>query len=134
MKRMTYFAVFEPYDGGFSVYYPDLPGCTSCGDDFEQAQKKAKEALHLHIYGMEKDGDDVPNPTEVKNLRIDEETQEGYIISPITIYPEIFKNEQDNKAVKTNVTIPAWLKEIAEHENVNYSAILQNALREYLRV
>ena len=70
MRRLTYLAVFEPYDGGFSVYYPDLPGCVSYGDGFEHAQKMAREALDLHIYGMEKDGDDIPQPNEAAHLDI----------------------------------------------------------------
>jgi predicted RNase H-like HicB family nuclease len=134
MRKLTYLAVFEPYDGGFSVYFPDLSGCISMGDDFEQAQKNAKEALNLHIYGMEKDGDTIPQPSKAENLKIAEETQKNYIITSITIYPEMFKNEMDNKAVKTNVTIPAWLKEMAELEHANFSAILQNGLREYLHL
>ena len=134
MRKITYYAIFEPYDNGFSVYFPDLPSCISCGNDFEHAQNMAKEALNLHIYGMEKDNEEIPQSNKFEDLTIDEGTQTGYIISPITIYPEIFKNEMDNKAVKTNVTIPAWLKEIAEKERVNYSAILQNSLREYLHL
>ena len=44
------------------------------------------------------------------------------------------KNELDNRRVKTNVTIPAWLKEIAEKEDVNYSRLLEIALVDYLGI
>ena len=47
----------------------------------------------------------------------------------VTIYPDL-----NNKAVKTNVTIPAWLKELAEEKGVNFSQLLQTSLREYLNV
>ena len=56
MRKLTYFAVFEPSPEGYGVYFPDLPGCVSLGRDFEQAQRNAGEALGLHIYGMEKMG------------------------------------------------------------------------------
>ena len=57
MRKLTYLAVLEPSDdGGFGVYFPDLPGCISYGSDLEEAIANAKEALELHIYGMEKDG------------------------------------------------------------------------------
>jgi len=44
------------------------------------------------------------------------------------------RNELDNRAVKTNLTIPAWLKEIAEAQGVNYSKIFQSALMDYLGI
>lgn len=135
MRSLTYFAVFEPStDGGFGVYYPDLPGCISYGKNYKEAVKMAKEALELHIYGMEEDSDNLPNPNDPPELEIDDETSSGYIVAPITIYPDIAKNELDNKAVKTNVTIPAWLKYAAEKANAPFSQILQNALKEYLHI
>ena len=54
MRKLTYLAVFETDETpGISVYFPDVPGCVSCGDDFDHALQMAKEALALHIYGME---------------------------------------------------------------------------------
>ena len=63
MRKLTYPAVLEPAeDGAYSVYFPDLPGCISYGKDFETALSEAQDALGLHIYGMEKDGEPVPAP------------------------------------------------------------------------
>jgi predicted RNase H-like HicB family nuclease len=132
MRKLTYIAVFEPINNGFSVYFPDLPGCISFGDDFQEAQKQAVDALGLHIYGMEKDGDELPLPS--RTPKIDFDTAIGYMLSPITVFPDIVKNELDNRAVKTNLTIPAWLKEMAEAQGVNYSKVFQTALMDYLGV
>ncbi len=132
MRKLTYFAVFEPSREGYGVYFPDLPGCVTCGGDFQAAQRQAAEALGLHIYGMEKDGEEVPIPS--KNPEIDPETAKGFIVAPVTVFPEIVRNELDNRAVKTNLTIPAWLKELAEAEGVNFSRVLQAALMDYLDV
>ena len=132
MRKLTYLGVFEPTRTGYSVYFPDLPGCVSYGEGFEEALKQAAEALGLHIYGMEKDGDKIPVPS--KTPQIDPETTAGYMVSPVTIFPDIVKNELDNRAVKTNLTIPAWLKELAEAEGVNYSKVLQAALMDYLGI
>jgi predicted RNase H-like HicB family nuclease len=132
MRKLTYLAVFEPAETGYSVYFPDLPGCVSYGEDFEKAQKQAAEALELHIYGMEKDGDEIPSPS--KTPQVDPETAFGYIVSPVTIFPDLVRNEMDNRAVKTNLTLPAWLKELAEEQGVNYSKIFQTALMDYLGV
>lgn len=131
MKKVTYFAVMEPAAAGsYGVYFPDLPGCTSIGDDFEHASRMAEEALGLHLWSMEKDGDVIPAPTHPPF----EDTPVGAVIAAVTIFPDIVKNEMDNRATKTNVTIPAWLKEMAEKEHINFSQVLQTALKERLRV
>jgi len=133
MRKSTYFAVFEPTgNGGYSVYFPDLPGCISCGNTIDEAQTMATEALGLHLYGLEKDNDKIPSPS--KPPEVDSETAKGYFLEPITVYPDIFKNEMDNRAVKTNLTIPAWLKEIGEQRGVNFSRLLQTALLDYLDI
>ena len=131
MKKITYLAVFEPSSNStFGVYFPDLPGCISLGNDFEHAQAMAAEALGLHLWGMEKDNEPIPVPSAppFNDLPV------GAVIVPVTVFPDVVKNEMDNKAVKTNVTLPAWLKELAEEKKVNYSQVLQSALKEILGI
>jgi predicted RNase H-like HicB family nuclease len=134
MRSLTYLAAFEAASdkSSYSVFFPDLPGCISVGATFEETRKQAAEALGLHIYGMEKDGDPLPSPSDVKE--IDAEDIEGCIVSPVTVYPDLFRHEMDHRAVRTNTTIPAWLKEIAEAKGINYSHVLQAALIELLDV
>jgi len=136
MRKLTFFAVFEPNGaGGYGVYFPDILGCTSYGDDYDKAQKMAQEALGLHLYEMEKDDDEIPTPTiDPANLEIEQETNGNYIISSITVYPDLVKDRQDNRAVKTNTTLPAWLKELAEERGVNFSHLLQASLKEHLGI
>jgi predicted RNase H-like HicB family nuclease len=101
MRKLTYLAVFEIDDNpGISVYFPDVPGCVSCGDDFDHALKMAQEALALHIYGMEKDGDELP-------VRTDKifELNKNDLVVPISIYPDLVKEELDNRREKTTITL-----------------------------
>jgi Uncharacterized conserved protein len=131
MRKLTFLAVVEKGHDGYGVFYPDLPGCVSFGEDIEEVEKNAKEALELHIYGMEKDGDIVPTPSKT----VDKEyIQDGCIILVISIFPDMVKNMLDSKRVKTNTTIPQWLKDIAEKQGANYSQLLEYALMEYLGV
>ncbi|MCL2086621.1 MAG: type II toxin-antitoxin system HicB family antitoxin [Oscillospiraceae bacterium] len=82
MRKVTYYAVFEPStNGSFGVYWPDLPGCVSMGDNFTHAENMAAEALGLHIYGMEQDGDVLP----VSTLPPFEEMPNRGIVIPITV-------------------------------------------------
>lgn len=133
MRKLTYLAVFEPAnDGGYGVYFPDLPGCTSYGETFAKARELAADALGLHIYGMEKDGDAIPEPSE--RPEVDPETAAGFIVSPVTIFPDMVSDALDNRKLKTNVTLPAWLKAEAEEHNVNFSKVLESALMDVLHL
>jgi len=130
MRKLIYLAVFETDENpGISVYFPDVPGCVSCGDDFDHALKMAKEALSLHIFGMEKDGEPLPKRTDkIPNIGA------GEMIVPVTIYPDVFNDEMANRRVKTTITLPRWLKDVAEKEGVNYSRLLETAIKETLEI
>ena len=131
MKNLTYLAVFEPStDGSYSIYFPDLPGCISVGNDLQEAIHMATEAANLHIYNMECDKEEIPTPS----MNLSKDDTEGNIIMPITIYPDLFRIKKDNERIKTNVTIPAWLKRLAEQHNINYSRLLETALIDYLKL
>ena len=128
MNKLTYLAVCEPNkENGFGVYFPDLPGCVTYGSDIDDAKVNAKEALELHIYGMQEDGEVLPDPKQCI-----EDTKEGDCILAITVYPELVRNELDNRRVKTNCTIPAYLKRAGEKEGINFSQLLEYALKELL--
>lgn len=79
--EIAYLAVFEPMEKGYNVYFPDLPGCTSFGKTYGQAQKQAGIALALYLYGLEKDGEKIPAPSKQPN--IDPETAEGYLVASV---------------------------------------------------
>lgn len=64
-----YPAVFDYAEDGISIEFPDLPGCLPCADTTEEAVKNAKEAMKLHIYGMEQDGDEIPEPTPIDKIK-----------------------------------------------------------------
>jgi predicted RNase H-like HicB family nuclease len=130
MRKLTYLAVFETSEQpGISVYFPDVPGCVSCGDDFDHALRMAREALALHIYGMEKDGEPPPERSDVITG-----TGPGDLVVPASIYPDMVKEEINNRREKTTVTIPHWLKAAAEAEGLNYSRLLESAIKETLGI
>lgn len=65
-KRDNYIypSIFEiDEDNRIAVTFPDLPGAITCGDNIEEAIKNAKECMGLHLFGMERDGDLIPEPT-----------------------------------------------------------------------
>ena len=126
MRKMTYLAVFEPVgNGAYSVYFPNVLGCISYGKNFQEAQVMAQEALELHIYGLEKDGDELP----VENFS-DIHVETGDIVYAITVYPDFVKKQMDNRRVRTNCTIPYHLNQKAEAQGINFSQVLETALEE----
>ena len=130
MRKATYFAVFEPSNAGYSIYFPDFPGCISCGEDMDHAIRMAKEALGLHYWGMEKDGDEIPIPTFPPY----DDMEIGDFTIPVEIFPDIVKGAIEGKAIKKTLTIPYWLNAQAEAAEVNLSEVLQSALKEYLNI
>ena len=72
-ESYTYPAIFEfDEDGSVGVFFPDLPGCISCGDNEEEAIEMAKEALGGHLYCMEEDNDPIPDPSKIRDIRLEE--------------------------------------------------------------
>lgn len=123
-----YPAMFSVSADGISIRFPDFPGCLPCGANEEQALLNVKEALQLHIFGMEEDGDQIPTPTPIANLV----PLQGEIAALIEVWMPPFRDKMANKAVNKTLTLPKWLNDLAEREKVNFSHILQNALKEYL--
>ena len=101
MRKITYLAIFETDNTpGYSVYFPDVPGCVSCGDNIDHALLAAKEALGLHLYGLEKDGELLPRRTDkLPSLCA------GSMVVPVSVYPNMVKDEINNRREKTTVIV-----------------------------
>lgn len=126
--RYIFPALFEYAEDGISVSFPDLPGCFTCGDTTEHALQMAKEALALHLYGMEDDLENIPNPTEPTQLKVDQQS----VIILVEVWMPPFRSEMRNQSVKKTLTIPRWLDDIARDYKINYSYLLQEAIKEEL--
>lgn len=69
---MHYVAFIHSADGpGFGVSFPDFPGCVSDGDTVEEAIRRGAEALAFHVEGMIEDGEAVPEPRAVQEIKAD---------------------------------------------------------------
>lgn len=128
--RYVFPAILSLDADGISVEFPDLPGCLTCGDTEEEALRMAQEALALHIWGMEADGDPIPEPSKLTNLT----TGRNQVATLVEAWMPPFRDKMANKAVKKTLTIPKWLNDLAEAKQVNFSHVLQNALKDYLGV
>ena len=126
-------AVFEPEEeGGFSVYFPDIDGCYTQGDDIEEALYNAEDALSLMLYGMEERGETIPSPSAV--MDVEAGLPDGNFVSLVRCDTITYRKRFHSRAVRKTLTIPEWLNDIAEREDINFSFILQNALKQTLGV
>lgn len=121
-------AVLDFADDGISIEFPDLPGCLPCADDLESAVKNANEALKLHLFGMEEDNEDIPEPTPVNKIK----TEANQSILLVDVFMPPFREKMHTRFIKKTLSIPSWLNAEAEHRGVNFSQVLQNALIEKL--
>ena len=58
-----YLVVVERTDGNFAAYLPDLPGCVTTGDTREETLTLMRDAIGLHLKGLQEDGLPIPPPT-----------------------------------------------------------------------
>lgn len=128
--RYIYPAIFDYSDDGISIEFPDLPGCLSCADTDEEALYMAKDVLGLWMDYMEKDNEDIPEPTSLLDIEL-EDNQKSVLIE---VWMPTVRNAIDNKPIRKTVTIPQWLDIMAREEDLNFSYILQEALKKELNV
>lgn len=125
MAKYAYPAIFTPEeDGSFSILFPDLEGCYTCGDSLEDGIEMAEDALALVLYGYEKDGRKIPAPSAPSAFTLSDNAFVNYIACDTLKYRKMY----NNKAVKKTLTIPEWLNEAACSMGINFSQVLQEAL------
>ncbi len=124
-----YAAILEKgKEGGYGVYFPDLPGCVSGGDTMEEAMRDAKEALLLHLYGMEEDGEKIPAATSPDKIT----HAENEFVFLVEVNYKLYKGMMARQRKTCTLTIPAALYAAAKESGVNMSQVFQDALREQL--
>lgn len=130
MAKYAYPAIFTPEeDGGFSVDFPDLEGCYTCGDTLEDAIAMAEDALALILYGYEHDSRKIPVPSPISAIH----TEQGEFINYVLCDTLAYRKMYNNKAVKKTLTIPEWLNESAIASGLNFSQVLQEALMQKIK-
>jgi predicted RNase H-like HicB family nuclease len=124
---VIYPAVFLKEVEGYSVFFPDLEGCQTEGDTWEEASVMASEALGLYIVSLEERKIDIPQASDPSLIT----TQDNEFIAIVSSEVEKYRR---NKSVKKTLSIPQWLNEEAELRHINFSAVLQKALKEELEI
>lgn len=130
MAKYVFPAIIEKADDGYNVTFPDIENCFTCGETFAEAIEMAQDVLPLMLCQMEDDKKLIPMASNISDLHLDKNETASYIVADTMKYREKY----NNKAVKKTLTIPQWMNEAATNANINFSQVLQDALREKLSV
>ncbi|MCL2054447.1 MAG: type II toxin-antitoxin system HicB family antitoxin [Oscillospiraceae bacterium] len=134
--RFTYPAQFINEDNGsISVFFPDLQGCFTGGwGSLEEAFLMAKDALEGHIEVLAEQGETLPKPSKFTDVKIPYEIAGEKVNGGFTmlVAADVENIKKLNKPVKKTLSIPYWLNAAAEKEHINFSRVLQEALKERL--
>lgn len=125
-----YPAIFDYSDNVIAIEFPDLKGCLSCANTDEDALYMAKDAMRGWLLVAEQYGDEIPEPTQLKDIVTDKNQRVVLVETCLAFYRQPYKD----KAVKKTLTIPSWLNEMAVKEHINFSGVLQNALMDQLHI
>lgn len=137
-----YPACFYKEDDGYSVIFPDLNYLATQGDSFEDAMEMAVECLASYLYIAQRDGEDVPAPSSLVNIdpvavakELDPDLPVGEaIVNLVSVDVAEYAKKHFEKSVKKTLSLPAWLNEAAVAQGVNFSQVLQRALKEQLHM
>ena len=130
MKKDYYIypAIFNYEDKEIAISFPDLPGCYSCGKNDEEALYMAKDALGLYIVSAEEDGEELKKPAKLNAIKLSKNER----VVLVEVNMPLFRESVQNASVKKTLTIPKWINDLAEKNKINFSQVLQTALKNAL--
>lgn len=125
--KLTYPACFYPDEekpGAYAVVVPDLPGCVSGGDSLAEAILMGTDAASGWVLDELEDGKPAPEASPLESITPDP----GGFVSMLVLDMDAYAEKYGEKAVRKNLTIPAWLNTFAENNHINFSQVLQDSL------
>ena len=136
----AYPACFIKEKNGYSVIFPDLNNLATCGETLDEALAMAVDCLAGYLYWLQKDGENAPAASSIDTINLNEIVEEIELspneafINIVTVDVEEYAKTHFEKAVKKTLTIPAWLNKAALEQNINFSQVLQDALKSQLHL
>ena len=134
--KAVYPVIFTPSENVILIEVPDLEILTE-GENIVNAIDMARDVIGLKIISLEYDKTEIPNPTNLFDINIENSTfaEEGKsYVSMVDVDITEYRKKVDNKSVRRNVTLPNWLNVEAEKAHINVSKVVQEALMEKLDV
>ena len=135
-----YPACFFHEQNGYSVVFPDINNLTTQGRTISDAMEMAVDCLASSLYNCTLVGESAPMPSDISNISLESVAKklnstvgEGSFVNVVAVDVAAYAKENFEKAVKKTVTIPVWLEKAASEKKINFSKVLQQALKEELK-
>lgn len=132
---------FRESDGSYSVVFPDLNHLSTCGETMQETMEMAVDALAGYLYTERLDGHDIPVPTPLDQVDIhceddpeDDYAEEDRFVNLVAVDVEDYARAHFQRSVKKTLSIPKWMNDMATARKINFSKLLQTALRQELGV
>ena len=124
--KLIYPAIFYPFedDEGYTVEVPDLPGCVTEGSDLAEAILMGVDAASGWVLDELEDGKTVPKASDPRTITPDE----GGIVNLLVLDMDSYAEKYGNKAIRKNITIPAYMNTFIEAHELSLSKIAQDAI------
>lgn len=127
--KYAYPAIFTPVDDGeYDVKIPDLPGCRTCGKNLADAILMAEDAVSMWLWDAERKHEPIPPANDIPAVLSPQ------FVSYVVADTDEYRKKHDSRAVKKTLSIPSWLNAQAEQAGINFSQVLQDALKKQLEV
>ena len=126
---------YKEKDGGYSVIFPEL-GISTCGDDLNAAANMAVDCLAGFLYDLKLEKKTYPVAPDISALDPDKEYDEyeSVFVNMVTVDVDEYARKHFEKSVKKTLSIPQWLNDMAVEKGINFSQVLQQALKEQLGI
>lgn len=121
MATVYYPAIVERAGKGYSVFFPDLPGCTSAGATLQEAARAAEAALDGHLIVTAEAGEALPDPSDLDDVERDPEVDEAARI--------LVRGEKPGRSVRINITMDERLVAAIDRVSRNRSGFIAEAAR-----
>lgn len=127
---------YKEKDGGFSVIFPDLNHLSTCGSSLGEAVEMAVDCLAGYLYDAQKSNEAVAAPSEITSIdpNTEYDEYESAFVNLVSVDVEEYAKKHFENSDDKIIAIPHWLNIMAEEKGANFSAILQNGLKEFLGI
>lgn len=127
--KNCYPVVLIPESKGFTVFVPDFDVNTQ-GDNLVEAMTMARDVIGMMGIDMEDDKKAIPEPSMLSEVDV----SDNDILTLVDVDFAEYRRKNETRVVKKNCTLPSWLCYEAEKANLNFSQVLQAALKRELKI
>ena len=123
--KYVYPALFTTEDDSIIVTFPDLDDTFTDGATMQEAFENAEDVLNLMLWNCEEEKEEIPPPSLPEEITV----PQGATLAMIKADTLAYRKIHDTKTIRRSITIPSWLDTLARERNINFSQLMQNAIR-----